>query len=534
MRRLLFFYWRVASSQCGSAPTRCCTKLEEERLSRCALETWHLSLWIMSLDALVRIIQNEYEDWTGANKAAFETLFGAPDGRYPKAAEKTMTVRAPDMSSDTGVRFAAYIHPSNPKSGPYGGLSFVIFPVQDGPCLVGLVVGTQGLVPDEVVLGRPGHARKVRAICDWLNREFGKGTQVAWAKQDPTRTDTAVPDDLCKKWSAYKSVFDRYGKEMYALFRPDSNQDATKAAVAALLDLVFEERGYRPMKDSQADSDRIRSKWFDHLMPVVASARVKELLDERRFIILQGPPGTGKTKMATDLLANEYGGNGRTIQFHANTTYEAFVGGLAPVQSKGALGLQFEPRAGFLMDAAEVARRDSRPFLLHIDEINRADLSKILGEAIFLFEPNASRERTVQLQYDFGEPFGRLLYLPKNLQILGTMNSADRSIAIVDVAVRRRFGFLSLWPQMSVVESHGCDLMQSAFRDLVSIFVEHASEDAFNLVPGHSYFLESDDTKARANLKINLAPLLEEYLAQGYVGGFAEPVRTYLQWIGSL
>ena len=81
------------------------------------------------MDALVRIIQNEYEDWTGANKAAFETLFGAPDGRYPKAAEKTMTVRAPDMSSDTGVRFAAYIHPSNPKSGPYGGLSFVIFPV---------------------------------------------------------------------------------------------------------------------------------------------------------------------------------------------------------------------------------------------------------------------------------------------------------------------------------------------------------------------------------------------------------------------
>jgi|SRR6516162_117772 len=125
-------------------------------------------------------------------------------------------------------------------------------------------------------------------------------------------------------------------------------------------------------------------------------------------------------------------------------------------------------------------------------------------------------------------------HLPKNLHILGTMNSADRSIAIVDVAVRLRFGFLSLWPQMSVVQRHGCELMQNAFRDLVSVFVEHASEDAFNLVPGHSYFLESDDTKARTSLKINLAPLLEEYLAQGYVGGFAEPIRGYLQWVRSL
>jgi 5-methylcytosine-specific restriction enzyme B len=508
--------------------------LLEKWVSHCALENWRLSLWIMSLDALVRIIHNESEDWTGANKAAFETLFGAPNGRYPKAAEKTMTVRAPSMSPDTGVPFAAYIHPANPKSGPYGGMSFVIFPVQDGPCLVGLVVGTQGLVPDEVVLGRPGHARKVHAICGWLNREFGRGTQIAWAKQDPTRTDTTVPDDLCKKWPEYKSVFDRYGKEMYALFRPDSNEDATKAAVTALLDLVFGERGLRPMKESLADSDRIRSKWFDHLMPVVEPARVKEILDERRFVILQGPPGTGKTKMATDLLANEYGGNGRTIQFHANTTYEAFVGGLAPVPTEGALGLQFAPMAGFLMNAAVDAMKDSRPFLLHIDEINRADLSKILGEAIFLFEPNVSRERTVQLQYDFGEPIHQVLRLPTNLHILGTMNSADRSIAIVDVAVRRRFGFLSLWPQMNVVVGHGCDLMQTAFRDLVSIFVEHASEDAFNLVPGHSYFLESDDTKARVNLKINLAPLLEEYLAQGYVGGFAEPVRNYLQWIRSL
>jgi 5-methylcytosine-specific restriction protein B len=488
----------------------------------------------MSVDALVDIIHHSPAHWTEANKAAFEKLFGAPEGRYPKAAKETTTVRAPEFREETGVQFAAYINPSNPTRGAYGGFSFVIFPVAGMPCLVGLCVGTQGLAPDETVLGRSGHGRKVRAIADWLNVEFGKGSQVAWAKQDPTRTDISVPDELQQKWSEYKSVFVRYGTEVYILFRPTSDVAVTTEAVKALLDLAFVERGYPPMAPCLADYNQIRTKWFDQLMPVVEPDHVKETLALRRFVILQGPPGTGKTKMATDLLANQYGGNGRTIQFHANTTYESFVGGLAPVHSDGALGLQFAPVMGFLMEAAKTAAENSKPYLLHIDEINRADLSKILGEALLLFEAKTDRERSVTLSYDFGEPFHRNLYLPGNLHILGTMNSADRSIAIVDVAVRRRFGFMSLWPQMSVVEEHGCELMQTAFRDLVSVFVEHASEDAFNLVPGHSYFLESDDIKARDSLKINLAPLLEEYLAQGYVGGFAEPIRGYLQWIRSL
>jgi 5-methylcytosine-specific restriction protein B len=114
------------------------------------------------------------------------------------------------------------------------------------------------------------------------------------------------------------------------------------------------------------------------------------------------------------------------------------------------------------------------------------------------------------------------------------MNSADRSIAIVDVAVRRRFAFISLWPQMSVVEEYGCELMRDAFRRIVSIFIEHAGEDAFSLVPGHSYFLESNEGAAKESLRVNLGPLLEEYLAQGYVTGFAEQIRTYLQWLQSL
>ncbi len=223
--------------------------------------------------------------------------------------------------------------------------------------------------------------------------------------------------------------------------------------------------------------------------------------------------------------------------FHRKHTNENLVGGLAPMLTRwrnGGLGFRFAPKAGFLLEAAAQAKGSSEPYLLHIDEINRADLAKILGEAIYLFEATPESRREIDLPYDFGEPFHQRLCLPDNLHVLGTMNSADRSIAIVDVAVRRRFAFLSLWPNLEVVEEHGCPLTLRAFKELVSVFIEHAPDEALSLVPGHSYFLGTDDKQARANLRTSLAPLLSEYLAQGYVSGFAESIRGYLQWLESL
>ncbi len=490
----------------------------------------------MGLEQICEIVHSATQDaWAERNKAAFDALFGGQEGRYSKQASKGVTLRAPEMPPDSGVSFAAYIHPSNPTSGAYSGLSFVVFPVPGEPCLIGLGVGTQGLSPDETILGRPGHSRKAQAICAWLNREYGNGSFVAWAKQDATRTDIGVPDEIRKAWPAYKNVFDRYGKEMYALYRPTDNRAGTEAATTALLDLLFEERGYPPLAAYQEDYGSIRAKWFEYLMPGVSRPDVANLLATRRYVIVQGPPGTGKTMMATELLEEEYGGRGRTIQFHPNTTYENFIGGLAPESAGNDLGFRFSPVPGLLMDTAAQAQADpAHNYLLHIDEINRTDLGKVLGEAIFLLEPGTSAERRIDLPHDFGPPFHRKFSLPKNLHILGTMNSADRSIAIVDVAVRRRFAFVSLWPRMSVVEKHGCSTMQEAFRELLSLFVEHSSDDAFSLIPGHSYFLEQDEKRARQSLAVNLAPLLEEYLAQGYVAGFAEPIRAYLQKLRSM
>jgi len=223
-----------------------------------------------------------------------------------------------------------------------------------------------------------------------------------------------------------------------------------------------------------------------------------------------------------------------SVQFHPSTTYESFVGGLAPITTGSELGLTFSPVPGTLMRAAAEAQKSSDPFLLHIDEINRGDLAKVLGEAIYLLEPSAERPRVVDMPYDFGPPFHRQLSLPPNLHILGTMNSADRSIAILDVVIRRRFAFVKLWPQPEVVTELGGAVMQGAFRSLLSLFLEHAQDDSFGLIPGHSYFLQKDDQEARSHLMVNLVPLLEEYLAQGYVPGFGEEVRGYIQWIESL
>jgi 5-methylcytosine-specific restriction protein B len=490
----------------------------------------------MSLDTLVDIVHTKGTDkWRDRNQEAFEALFGAPGGRYPKAAEKVTALRAPEMSTDDGVPFAAYIHVDNPKSGPYSGLSFVIFPIEDGPCLVGLGVGTQGLPPDEAILGRPGHARKVRAIVDWLNKDRGNGKRIAWAKHDPTRTDISIPDELQKEWSSYASIFKRYGRELYALFVPSEDKQCTQVAIASFLDLMMEERGFAPMNSAAKDAEQLRTRWFAELMPQTTEDKIAALLENRGYVILQGPPGTGKTRMASKLLHEHYKDRGQTIQFHPNTSYENFIGGLAPVQAADTLGLQFRPTAGFLMQAiADAKAQPELSFLLHIDEINRADLGKVLGEAILLLEWKSDSPRTVRLPYDFGPPFGSQLQLPANLHILGTMNTADRSIAIVDLAVRRRFGFISIWPDQGTVEKYGCALMQKAYRDILSIFVEYASDDAFQLIPGHAYFLESDETMAKERLKTNLAPLLDEYLSQGFVGGFAEDIRSFLQWLRSL
>lgn len=467
-------------------------------------------------------------------KESFRELC-SQSGRYPLKALDEKAMRANWKSVEEGkVPYAAIIHPDNPSGGVYGGMSFVVFPIEGNSCLIAMGVGSQGLSPDEAILSRPGHSRKLNAICKWLNIKYGQGTMVAWAKTDPTRKDLPIPENIQSLFPEYDNVFDRYGHELYAIIIPKDNRELATIGAKAFIDLYYEERGIKPRAGKPiTDSDKIREDYYQFLLPSLTEEEVFNQLLQRRFMIIQGPPGTGKTKMAEDLISKRFQGHGKSIQFHPNTTYESFIGGLSPIKENDMIGFSFSPKKGHLMEAIEEACKSKKPYLLHVDEINRADLGKVLGESIYLLEFQ-SKARTIDLSYDFGLPFGNSLALPDNLYIIGTMNSADRSIAILDIAVRRRFGFVSLWPQLTVVSKFGSPKMVEAFKKLLQIFIEEASDESFNLMPGHSYFLVGDDNIAGEQLRMNLVPLLEEYLLQGYVNSFSDTIRSYIQWVITL
>ena len=187
---------------------------------------------------------------------------------------------------------------------------------------------------------------------------------------------------------------------------------------------------------------------YDVNMNRAGLASIVDLLWERKQIVLYGPPGTGKTWLAKRLarhLTSDMDGAVRLVQFHPSYTYEDFFEGFRPLPGSGG-SLSFELRPGPFRDFAETAEDDtSTPYILVIDEINRANLAKVFGELYFLLE---YRDESIRLQYSSTKPFR----LPPNLFIIGTMNTADRSIAKIDAAMRRRFAFVELHPRTPPVQ----------------------------------------------------------------------------------
>lgn len=257
-----------------------------------------------------------------------------------------------------------------------------------------------------------------------------------------------------------------------------------------------------------------------------AEKDIREILKvwkRKKNIVLQGPPGVGKSylarRLAWLLIGSKNASQHEWVQFHPNYAYEDFVMGLRP-DGHG----HFQLQAGkFLAFCARAAEDLDRPYVFVIDEINRAHLSKVLGELMYLLEADKrNEEHAVRLSYDMRE---QSFFVPPNLYLIGTMNTADRSLAMIDYALRRRFAFIPLVPAFGekfVQKLHEQGISTDFAQKIVNKFADLNAQIVKNrnlgegYVIGHSYFISDskiDDIEGwyDAIIDYEIAPLLKEY-----------------------
>ena len=203
-------------------------------------------------------------------------------------------------------------------------------------------------------------------------------------------------------------------------------------------------------------------------------------------------------------------GEYQIIQFHPAYSYEDFVRGIvAETNDSGNIAYKVENKV--LTEFAKKAQDNPNgKYVLIVDEINRANLPSVLGELIYALE---YRGDAVTSMYEFeGE---RNITLPKNLYIIGTMNTADRSVGHIDYAIRRRFAFVDILPDESIINNLKA---KQLFNDVKLIFGNDYLSPDFkpnDVMIGHSYFLTKDENELKVKLDFEIKPILKEYLKDG-------------------
>jgi MoxR-like ATPase/predicted Mrr-cat superfamily restriction endonuclease len=247
---------------------------------------------------------------------------------------------------------------------------------------------------------------------------------------------------------------------------------------------------------------------------------IVDILYTKKNIILQGSAGVGKTFIAKKIaqaLQEDYSEERiEMIQFHQSYSYEDFIQGYRPNNDS------FELKNGIFHKICERAKKDtSIPYFLIIDEINRGNLSKIFGELMMLIESDKRGEKNrIKLTYSVDEYF----YIPDNLYIIGTMNTADRSLTIVDYALRRRFAFIKMRPKFNeqfeaflLKKGMSKEIISSITKKMIKLNNIINTDDSlgYGFEIGHSYFCSyksGEHNKWLSNVwKYEIIPLIEEY-----------------------
>ena len=293
----------------------------------------------------------------------------------------------------------------------------------------------------------------------------------------------------------------------------------TKTEYDVLLNLIRQENpepDNNPIHNTAELEKYTKSDFIEEVfMTSEAFDELTALLKLKQNVILQGAPGVGKTfsakRIAYAMMGEKDSSRIEMVQFHQNYSYEDFIMGYKPLENGG-----FELKSGVFYNFCKRAEANKgKPYFFIIDEINRGNLSKIFGELLMLIEKDY-RGTEIKLAYR-----NELFTVPENLYIIGMMNTADRSLAMIDYALRRRFSFYSMKPGLDTdgfkkeMARHSDERIQKVVYAVKVLNDKISKDDSLGegFCIGHSYFCgkKADESWIESVVKYDLCPMLDEY-----------------------